>query len=80
MAQKIMASAQALGLNWQKLDKFIHMDTCRTNCHRCTYGCPYGAKWTARNPLEAAIEQGAQLISEAKVKKVITHNGQAVAI
>lgn len=80
MAHRIMKAAKALNLNWKKLDKFIHMDTCRTQCHRCTYGCPYGAKWSARVPLEESIKNGAQLISEAKVTKVLIEDGQAVGV
>ena len=80
MAHTISDAATALGLNWQKLDKFIHMDKCRTHCHRCTYGCPYEAKWSARDPLNEAVNKGAQLITQAKVQRVIIKNGKAVGV
>ncbi len=80
MAHTISDAATALGLNWQKLDKFIHMDQCRSQCHRCSYGCPYDAKWSARHPLEAAQKLGALLITQAKVSRVLIENGKAVAV
>ncbi|MEH6345988.1 MAG: GMC family oxidoreductase [Bermanella sp.] len=80
MAHTISNAATALGLNWQKLEKFIHMDQCRSRCHRCSYGCPYDAKWSARHPLEAALKLGARLITQAKVSRVLTEHGKAVAV
>lgn len=80
MAQKIKESAQAIGLKWEKLEKFIYKDKCRINCYRCTYGCPYDAKWNARMFLHEAIEHGAQLIEKAKVLRVITENNRAVGV
>src|SRR4030042_503504 len=47
-AQRIMASARSLGFPWEKLPKIVHQDKCRTDCDKCTMGCPYDAKWTSR--------------------------------
>ncbi len=80
MAHTIKDAATAMGLNWQKLDKFIHMDKCRSHCHRCTYGCPYEAKWSARTPLNEALNKGAQLITQAKVTRVIINNDKVVGV
>ncbi len=80
MAHSIMDAAHKLNLNWQKLDKFIHTDLCQTQCPRCTYGCPVGAKWSARAPLNSAIKLGATLITHAKVNQVIIKNGCAVGV
>ena len=44
-----MESALDLGYDCKKLNKFIYQDKCRPNCQLCSYGCPYGAKWNARN-------------------------------
>ena len=80
MAHTISDAATSLGLNWQKLDKFIHMDRCQSHCHRCSYGCPYDAKWSARHPLEAAQKLGAKLITQAKVERILIENGKAVGV
>jgi choline dehydrogenase-like flavoprotein len=72
MAHSIKKSADSLGLQWQKLEKFIAIDTCRSECHRCTYGCPYGAKWTTRYFIEEAVQGGATLITGAKVTSILT--------
>ncbi|MBF0120093.1 MAG: GMC family oxidoreductase [Desulfobacterales bacterium] len=80
MAKRIMESANSLGYNWQKLTKFIFQDRCRQDCWRCNYGCPYGAKWNARNYVEDAFRKGLTLINGAKVTKVIIENGKAVGV
>jgi len=79
-ARLIMNSALDLGYKWQKLNKFIYQDKCRLDCAKCSYGCPYGAKWTARNFVEEAISSGADLINGAKVTKVIVENNKAVGV
>ena len=80
MAKRIMDAALALGHDWKKLDKMIYADKCRTGCWRCVYGCPFGAKWTARNFLDDAIEAGAELIAEARVHRILTKNGRAFGV
>ena len=80
MAQRIMRSAQSLGHGWQKLDKMIYADQCRSGCWRCAYGCPFGAKWTARKFLDDAVAAGAQLQSSAKVLRVLSQDGRASGV
>jgi len=60
-ARRIMASAQELGYTWTKLPKIVYQDKCRPHCDKCTMGCPYGAKWTARMFVDEACAQGAVL-------------------
>ncbi len=77
MAARIMQGAQALDLKWNKLNKMIRPQQCRTGCWRCVYGCPFGAKWTARDFLDEAVAKGATLIDGARVDHVIVQQGQA---
>ncbi len=79
-AQLMMDSAIDLGYEWKKLNKFIYQDKCKLGCTKCSYGCPHGAKWTARNYVEEATENGAELINGAKVSKVIIENNVAVGV
>jgi choline dehydrogenase-like flavoprotein len=79
-AKAIMRSAQDLGLSWGKLPKMIYQDKCRPKCDKCTYGCPYGAKWTARNYVEEAVVDGAILVNRAKVKRVILEGRAAIGV
>lgn len=79
-ASLIMKSARELGYDWKKLDKFIYQDKCKPDCYQCSYGCPHGAKWTARNFVEEATDKGMTLINGAKVSKVLFENGRAVGV
>jgi choline dehydrogenase-like flavoprotein len=80
MAARIMEGASAAGLPWRKLDKLIRPQICRSGCWRCAYGCPYGAKWTARDFLDDAVAHGATLFDEAKVERVLLQDGVAVGV
>ena len=75
MATRIMAGARSLGLEWGKLDKMIRPQLCRSGCWRCVYGCPFGAKWTARDFIDQAVALGATLIDRARVARAIVENG-----
>jgi choline dehydrogenase-like flavoprotein len=80
IAMRIMGAAKKRGLAWHKLDKMIHADVCRSGCWRCVYGCPYGAKWSARTLLDEAVAAGAQLLPHASAQRVLIENGHAVGI
>lgn len=80
LAMRIMQAAQSAGLPWQKLDKMIRPQICRAGCWRCVYGCPYGAKWTARDLLDEAIRHGAQLIDQARATRVLVEGGRAAGV
>jgi choline dehydrogenase-like flavoprotein len=80
MAARIMAAARGRGLAWRKLDKMIRPATCRTGCWRCVYGCPFGAKWSARELVDDARAHGAQLVTHARVTRVLVEDGRAAGV
>lgn len=80
MAARMMAAAQAMGLDWRKLDKMIRPAACRSGCWRCVYGCPFGAKWTARDFLDEACRHGAQLAERARALRVLVEDGRACGV
>jgi choline dehydrogenase-like flavoprotein len=80
MAARIMAAARALGLDWRKLDKMIRPEACRSGCWRCVAGCPFGAKWTARDFVDEARRHGAALRDRARVTRVLVEDGRAVGV
>ena len=80
MSRMIMDSAQRLGLPWKPLDKFIDQEHCRPECWRCTYGCPYGAKWNSRMYLTEAAERGVVVHTQAKVLRVLQRDGKAYGV
>lgn len=80
MAARMMAAARAMSLDWQKLEKMIRPEACRSGCWRCVYGCPFGAKWTARDFLDEACRLGAQLVDRARVLRVLVEDGRATGV
>ena len=80
MATRIMAGARSLGLDWRKLEKMIRPQACRSGCWRCAYGCPFGAKWTARDFIDEALTHGALLLDHAAVTHAIVVGGKAIGV
>ena len=79
-AGRIMASARALGYDWDKFQKFVYPEKCRPDCDKCIYGCPYGAKWTSRMFAEEAAGLGATLLNGARVGRVLIERGKALGV
>lgn len=73
-AQIVMESAQKLGYPWKKLNKLIDQDLCAPGHF------PYQAQWNALNYVQEALDNGAVLINDANVTKVITKGGQAAGV
>lgn len=80
MATRIMTAAHAAGIDWKKLDKMIRPALCRSGCWRCTYGCPFGAKWSARDFVEQAVGFGAVLQAASRVTRVLLEGGRASGV
>jgi choline dehydrogenase-like flavoprotein len=80
MARRIMGAARGLALPWRKLDKMIRPAACQQGCWRCVYGCPTGAKWTARDLVDEGVKHGLQVISDARVERVLLENGSASGV
>ncbi|MDN4036991.1 FAD-dependent oxidoreductase [Massilia sp. YIM B02443] len=80
LATRIGQAARAIGLDWRKLDKMIRPALCRSGCWRCAYGCPFGAKWSAREFVDEAVRHGAQLQANSRVTRVLLQDGRAAGV
>ena len=80
MANRIMQGARSMGLAWTKLEKMIRPQICRSGCWRCAYGCPFGAKWTARDFIDQALGNGATLLDGATAQRAVLDGGKAVGV
>lgn len=80
MANRIMESAQSLGYQWNKLNKFMYQDRWRPGMKFGYYGDPHRVKWSARMYIEEAMQKGATLINGAKVQKVIVEGKTATGV
>ena len=80
MASRMMTAARSLGMDWQKLDKMIRPQICRSGCWRCVYGCPFGAKWTARDFIDEAVKHSATLLDGARVLRVVIEDDAASGV
>jgi choline dehydrogenase-like flavoprotein len=79
-SRRIMEAARDLGFNWNPMDKFIDAEKCDLKCPHCMLGCTKGAKWTARNYVQEAVDMGATLLNQALVQEVLVENRQAMGV
>ena len=68
--QLFIDCANELGFEAIRMPKFIRDEDCKP-CGKCSFGCPRDAKWSGKDFVDIAIENGAELISDAEVTKVI---------
>jgi len=80
MATRLMMAARAAGFDWRKLDKMIRPESCRSGCWRCVYGCPFGAKWSARDFVDEACRHGAVLLDRSRVLRVLLEDCRAAGV
>lgn len=76
---RLKEASEELGFNVKPMPKFVDFDKCE-NCGNCVYGCKYGAKWTGINYLAEARKEGTELITEAKVDKVLISQGEVEGV
>lgn len=69
--QKFIDCANELGFDAMKMPKFIRDEDCKP-CGKCSFGCPRDAKWSSKDFVDIAVENGAELITGAEVIKVST--------
>ncbi len=71
--------ADEMGLGPVPIPKLGDYSRC-VNCGKCVLGCSHGAKWDSRRYLKEARVNGAELITQRRVERVVTHNGRATGV
>lgn len=77
---RLLETANSLGYNWTKAEKFMASEKCVNNCDKTLYGDKYGAKWTARVYGDEAVARGAELKLNHTVTDIIVSEGKAVGV
>jgi hypothetical protein len=72
-AIRVRESAIELGYPWKK-------NTMLVDLSKCASGYAYEAKWNARSYVREAVEDGATLITRARVLKVLVEKKQAIGV
>ncbi len=76
---KLLEILHTSGINMKRMPKFIDPTKC-VGCGMCSLGCPNGAKWNARELISDALAQGAEIVYNTRVEKVLIENNRAVGI
>lgn len=79
---RLAEAACDLGYEWKPQLKFVKpARSPRFDCGaKCMLGCRCGAKWSAAEFVDEAVEAGAELYPRAQVKRVLVENGRAVGV
>ena len=79
-AKALMKSAQDLGYDWQKLNKFVDPSKGKPSVKAMFFGDKSGAKWQSRDWVFDAVKNGAQLMTGTFCDEVIVEKKQATGI
>jgi choline dehydrogenase-like flavoprotein len=79
---RIAQAGQALGYDWQPQLKFMRPSRGKKfDCGaKCMLGCRCGAKWSAAEYVDEAVEMGADLRTQARVDRVLTQDGHVIGV
>jgi len=79
---RIAEAAHAVGQEWRPQAKFMRPARCPSfDCGaRCMLGCRCGAKWTAAEYVDEAVDDGAELHTRARVDRALIEDGHAVGV
>ena len=79
---RLAEAGRALGMDWQPQDKFMSPGRTKPfDCGaHCMLGCRCGAKWNAAEWVDDAVQAGAELVTGARVERVLVSGGQAAGV
>jgi choline dehydrogenase-like flavoprotein len=79
LTRKMFDKAQQLGFDPKPTPKVDDLTKC-IGCGYCELGCITGAKWDSRRIYKDCLNNGVTLLTNTKVQKVFTENGQATGV
>ena len=74
--RRLFEVIDAMGLEPVVTPKLATSDKCR-HCGRCVFGCPYDIKWDTRAFLDQAVDLGAELVTSARVDRIVIEGDRA---
>lgn len=77
--RKLFAICESEGMRPFAVPKAGHYENCR-NCGHCTLGCPYGIKWDASVFVNQAALNGARIVHNCPVKKLVIKGHRAAGV
>lgn len=77
--QLFLDAGRELGLKTLKMPKAIREEDC-IQCGKCAFGCPADAKWSGKDFIDEAVNDGATFISEAEVTSVIVEDSKVKGV
>ncbi len=77
---RTLEAAEKMGIPFKAQEKFIDPDRCKMGCDWCMLGCPQGARWTTREYVDEAVVYGADLLTLARVEKIILNDNKSRVI
>ena len=78
--KRIVEAAGELGIHFERQLKFVNPEKCDPTCDDCMKGCKRNAKWTAREYVRKARENGARVLLETEAREVIIEGNCAKGI
>jgi choline dehydrogenase-like flavoprotein len=78
--RSFMETAGDLGFKAVPTPKFIDYEKCPEVCGQCGLGCKHGAKHSAIDYLDKAIEDGAEIVTGFEVSEIMVEKGRTCGV
>jgi len=79
-AERFKEAAGEVGISVVPQLKFIYPGKCPPSCDHCPFGCEKGARWSAREFVKKAADNGAKVLVQTDVREVIIDGNHAVGV
>ena len=77
--RRLNEAATSLGWTVKQTPKCVDFSKC-SHCSLCMFGCPTGAKWTSVEFVDEAVANGADLLLETAVTRILHRNGRVSGV
>lgn len=78
-SELFLKASKRLNLNVSRMPKFIMEEKC-TICGKCSFGCPFDAKWSSKDFIDIAVENGAEFISNCECTELLVEDNKILGV
>jgi choline dehydrogenase-like flavoprotein len=75
----IAEAAKECGYSFERMPKYVDPEKCK-GCHCCSLGCKNDARWGASTSIDAAVNLGAEILTQTTIDHVLIENGKTVGV
>jgi choline dehydrogenase-like flavoprotein len=76
---QIAEAAKECGYSFERMPKYVDPEKCK-GCHCCSLGCKNDARWGGATSIDAAINLGAEIMTQTTIDHILIENGKTMGV